>query len=135
MTKFINVSPQSELAIKITDHTNNQNGITGRDRQSNNPIQTRLQSAIHRKYPNVFYRVKRGEQVGGKLTVIENELAARILLAFDLRRPEACHQHYKLFDDLHPNIFARPEVNADRVVALHDIEVKWTPKTGQGYKL
>src|ERR1035441_7277703 len=55
LTKFISVSPKSPLALKITDHTNRQNGITGRDLQSNNPLQTRLQTDIHRKYKKQFY--------------------------------------------------------------------------------
>jgi hypothetical protein len=124
MTKFIRVSPKSDLASKITDHTNNQNGITARDRQSNTPIQMRLQSEIHRKYKGeVCYRVKRGERPDwDPEKVIENELAARILLAFDLRHPEAAHQQYKLFDESHKEIFGRPEVNADRIVALSDID-------------
>ena len=123
ITKFLNVPPDGELAAKITDHTNNQNGTTFRDLQSNNPIQVRLQSEIHRKYSGVHYRIKRGEHVADwdAESVIENELAARILLAFDLKEPSTCHQFYKLFDELHAKIFGRPEVNADRIVFLHDI--------------
>jgi hypothetical protein len=121
LTRLIELPPQSELAEKITHHSNNQNGIKARDLQSNNPIQGRLQTEFERLYPDsVFYRVKRGEhaQAPGE---IDNELAARILLAFDLKEPWTCHQTYKLFDELHARIFGRPEVTADRIVALHDI--------------
>src|ERR1051326_684239 len=123
LTKFIEISPDSDLALKITDHTNNQNGTTHRDLQSNNPIQTRLQSEIHRRYAgDVYYRIKRGEHPEWDSDkVIENELAARILLAFDLKEPWSCHQAYKLFDELHAAIFGRPEVDADRVVAVHAV--------------
>jgi hypothetical protein len=48
LTKVVRVSPDGELARKIADHTNNQNGISNRDLQSNNPIQIRLQSEIHK---------------------------------------------------------------------------------------
>ena len=41
LTKFIQVSPETPLARKITDHTNNQNGTTYRDLQSNSALQTR----------------------------------------------------------------------------------------------
>jgi len=51
--------------------------------------------------------------------VIENELAARILLAFDLKEPWSCHQTYKLFDELHSRIFGRKEVDGDRIVTLY----------------
>ncbi|MGB8478937.1 MAG: AIPR family protein [Acidobacteriaceae bacterium] len=125
LTKFIHIQPDSTLARKITDHTNNQNGTTYRDLQSNNPIQTRLQSEIHKHYPTDFcYRIKRGEhpewEQQNKI-IIENELAARILLAFDIREPWSCHQTYRLFDDLHAKIFGRPEVSGDRIVSVYEI--------------
>jgi hypothetical protein len=122
LTKVIEIAADTELARKITDHTNNQNGTTARDLQSNNPVQTRLQTEIHEKYPKEFYyRIKRGEHPEWpKERVIENELIARILLAFDLNKPETWSQNYKLFDDLHGEIFGRPEVTADRVVYLFE---------------
>jgi hypothetical protein len=123
LTKFIQVEHDSELASRITDHTNNQNGITARDLQSNSLVQTRLQSEIHGKYPTFRYRIKRGEHPGWSKThvVIENELLARIILAFDLNRPESWSQNYKLFDDLHAQIFGRKEVNADRAIFLYEM--------------
>lgn len=123
LTKFIQVSPEEPLAMKITDHTNNQNGTTARDLRSNNPIQTRLQSEFNAQYKGVFsYRIKRGEHPEWDAEkVIENDLAARILLAFDLKRPWECHQTYKLFDESHAAIFGRPEVNAERIVICYRI--------------
>ena len=47
-------------------------------------------------------------------------MAARVLLAFDLGQPWGCHQTYRLFDELHTQIFARPDVNATRVVSRID---------------
>ncbi len=122
LTKFIQISPETPLAMKITDHTNNQNGTTARDLQSNNPIQTRLQAEVDSEYKGkLHYRIKRGEHPEwDEATVIENELAARILLAFDLKRPWECHQTYKLFDESHSEIFGRPEVDAKRIVSIHD---------------
>jgi AIPR protein len=123
LTKFIQISPETPLAMKITDHTNNQNGTTARDLQSNNPIQTRLQTEFDAEYKGkLHYRIKRGEHPEwDEAKVIENDLAARILLAFDLKRPWECHQSYKLFDESHSAIFGRPEVNANRIVSCFDI--------------
>ena len=104
-----------------TRHSNNQNSISARDLQSNSTIQRRLQNDIESRFPDFFYEIKRGE-IGandGSRTTITNEEAARILLAFDVRQPWSCHQSYKLFDELHIAIFARPEVDADRVVGLY----------------
>jgi hypothetical protein len=123
LTKFIQVAPESTLALKITDHTNNQNGTTGRDLKSNHTIQVRLQTEINAtsKYR---YRIKRGEHPEWDedtgLTVIENTLAARILLASDIKEPWTSHQTYKLFEELHSQIFGRPEVTSDRVLAWYE---------------
>ncbi|NJL55366.1 hypothetical protein HC928_09405, partial [bacterium] len=67
-----------------------------------------------------FYRIKRGEKTV-KSQEIDNELAARLLLAFDIKESWTCHQSYKLFDELHTTIFNRPQVNADRIVAVSDV--------------
>ena len=129
LVKFIQTEPQGKLAAKITDHTNNQNGTTARDLQSNTIIQTRLQSEINGK-GEFCYRIKRGEHPEWETDnkeVIENDLAASILLAFDVKEPWACHQSYKLFDELHARIFARPEVTGGRIVILYRIyDIVWS---------
>ncbi len=121
LTKFIQTPPDGKLAAKITDHTNNQNGIKHRDLQSNNLIQTRLQTEINGG-GEFYYRIKRGEHLEWPTDkVIENDLSARILLAFDKREPWSCHQTYRLFDELHSPIFGRPEVNGNRIVVFYRI--------------
>jgi hypothetical protein len=121
LTKFVQTPPDGKLAAKITDHTNNQNGTTARDLQSNNLIQTRLQTEINSK-GEFCYRIKRGEHHEWPVDkVIENELAARLLLAFDVKQPWSCHQTYKLFDESHSLIFSRMEVTGDRIVTLYRI--------------
>lgn len=125
LTKFIRVSPDSDLAKKITYRTNNQNGIKARDLQSNSTIQNRIQAEIHSKYKGeFFYRISRGEQPKiDPQNIIENTVAGQLLLAFDLRRPDTTHLvDAKIFDDLHKDIFGRPEVNADRVIALYELD-------------
>jgi AIPR protein len=121
LAKFIQTPPEGKLAAKITDHTNNQNGTTARDLQSNNLIQTRLQTEINSK-GEFCYRIKRGEHpewLSNK--VIENDLAARLLLAFDVKQPWSCHQTYKLFGESHSAIFSRLEVTGDRIVTVYHI--------------
>ena len=119
VTRIVKLPPQSDLAAKITRHSNNQNSISARDLQSNSTIQRRLQTEFNRAFGNkIFYEIKRGETATGASTIIPNEEAARLLLAFDVQEPWACHQSYRLFDDLHSEIFGRPEVDAYRIVAL-----------------
>ncbi len=54
--------------------------------------------------------------------MIDNDEAGRLLLAFDLKEPWTCHQTYKILDELHGDIFARPEVNARRILAVADLQ-------------
>jgi len=115
--RLIQLPPDSELAARITRHSNNQNSISARDLQSNSLLQRRLQSEISKHYPDVFYEIKRGERNSASV-VINNEDAARILLAFDVKQPWSCHQSYKLFDERYGDIFGRPEVTAHRLVCL-----------------
>ncbi|WP_417503171.1 AIPR family protein [Marinobacter sp.] len=119
LTRIIMLPPHNELAAKITRHSNNQNSINARDLQSNSTIQRRLQTEFQSKFKDTyFYEIKRGETQNAP-NVITNEEAARLLLAFDLQQPWSCHQSYKLFDELHSDIFGRPEVTASRIVALN----------------
>ena len=118
--RLIELDRASPLIDKITHNSNNQNGIKPRDFQSNNPIQLRLRTEFQQKYKDqIGYRISRGEEPSAD-EVIDNEAAARVLLAFDLGQPWACHQTYRLFDELHSEIFARPEVNATRIVSRVD---------------
>jgi hypothetical protein len=86
-------------------------------------LQTRLQTEINTRYAGESCcRIKRGEHPEWpEEKVIENELAARMLLAFDNKEPWTCHQIYKLFDELHAKIFGRQEVTGDRIIAVREI--------------
>jgi hypothetical protein len=122
LTKIIKVRTDSKLASKITDHTNNQNGVRTRDLYSNTTTQIRLQIDIARKFDGMSYRIKTGEhQEWEKDKTIENELAARMILAADLREPWSCHLKTRLFDEWHNRLFNRPDVNAEKIVFLHDM--------------
>jgi len=118
LARIIRLPPQNDLAAKITRHSNNQNSISARDLQSNSTIQRRLQTEFRKTFKGQFdYEIKRGELLQAKV-VITNEEAARLLLAFDMQQPWSCHQSYRLFDELHSEIFGKPEVNVGRIVAL-----------------
>ena len=119
VVKIVKVGRDSQLLDKITYRSNNQNVIKPRDFKSNHAIQTRLQNEFKRQYSgSVFYEIKRGEKSDADIT-ISNELAAKLLLAFDLRQPHTAHQTYKLFDELYKDIFSRPEVTAVRILTLN----------------
>ena len=65
-----------------------------------------------------------------------------LLLAFDLKRPWDVQRYSKIFDDLHQDIFARPEVTGGRIVVLFDIYkeiekdlIKVEPQLFGGYQI
>ena len=55
------------------------------------------------------------------VTIIPNDLAGRMLLAFDLHEPYACHQLYRIFDDEYADIFGRKEVDCYRIIFLRKV--------------
>ena len=107
-----------QLARKITVNSNNQNSIKARDLRSNHALMLRLKAEFEKDFPEYHFEIKRGDSAEVGKQVLTNELAARLLLAFDLNEPYSCHQIYKLFDDKYADIFGRPEVSAARIVFL-----------------
>lgn len=116
LTKFIQMDIQSPLSEQVTRYSNNQNGVKPRDFQSNNPIQIRLQNDFSDSYADQYsFEIKRGE-IFKTGTVISNETAGLYLMSFDLKEPWGTHRKYQVFEEKHADIFARPEVSADRIV-------------------
>ena len=127
LVKLIEVKGNTALSQAITRNSNNQNAIKARDLKSNHNIQQRLKSEVDSASSSALtYEIKQGEVNKGKL-VISNENAGLIILAMDLEQPWSCHQKYKIMDDLHSQIFGRPGVTGERVIALwesfHSIDV------------
>ena len=121
IAKIIQIT-DTALSKKITVNSNNQNAIKPRDLKSTNNIQLRLKEDFRNAFNgNYDFEIKRGQESSSGATVITNEEAGRLLLAFDLMQPESCHQVYKLFDDKYSDIFARPEVDSYRIVLLSRI--------------
>lgn len=115
LVKLIETKGDAELSQRITTNSNNQNAIKARDLKSNHNIQQRLKAEVRgASNDTVAYEIKQGEINKGK-EVLKNEAAGLILLAMDLGQPWSCHQKYKVMDDLHSNIFGRPDVNGARI--------------------
>lgn len=110
-----------DLARKITVNSNNQNSIKARDLRSNHALMLRLKAEFEKDFPDYHFEIKRGEPLPAGKILITNEMAARLLLGFDLDEPYSTHQIYKLFEDKFSEIFGRPEVSAARIVFLHDL--------------
>lgn len=121
LTKLIQMDITTRLSEQVTWYSNNQNGVKARDFKSNNPIQIRLQNDFQKYYDGQYsFEIKRGE-IPGSGTAISNENAGLYLMAFDLKEPWATHRKYQVFEEKHADIFARPEVSADRIVLCQSI--------------
>lgn len=128
LTKFVQVSVDSDLSRIITQYSNNQNGVKARDFKSNNAIQVRLQNEFRQNYGNEFYyEIKRGEQAPD-LTTISNEAAGIYLMAFDSKEPWNTTRKYQVFDEKYIELFGRPEVTAHRILMLYLIDKIITAK-------
>jgi hypothetical protein len=121
LAKVIELNDQ-ELANTITVNSNNQNAIKPRDLRSNHHIQVRLREEFEKlNFDGYVFEVKRGQKIPAGKSVISNEEAGRLILAFDLEEPWSCHQIYKVFDDKYGEIFGRPSVSAHRIILLSKI--------------
>jgi hypothetical protein len=109
------------LGQKITLNSNNQNAIKPRDLRSNHDIMIRLKKEFEGSQLPFYFEIKRGDEVPGGATIIPNDVAGRLLLAFDLHQPYGCHQLYKIFDEDYADIFGRKEVDCYRIVFLWNV--------------
>lgn len=116
LVKLIETKGDAALSQRITTNSNNQNAIKARDLKSNNKIQQRLKAEVSAvSNDTVAYEIKQGEVNKGK-AVLTNESAGLILLAMDLAQPWSCHQKYKVMDELHSDIFGRPDVTGAKIL-------------------
>lgn len=119
LTKIIKVPINSPLSSQITEYSNSQNGVKPRDFKSYNQIQIRLQNEVKEKFgAEYFYEIKRGEIAQNGLKVISNETMGVFLMSFDIGEPWNTHRVYQVFEDAYNKLFARPEVNASRIVLI-----------------
>jgi hypothetical protein len=116
LVKLIETKGDTALSQRITTNSNNQNAIKARDLKSNHNIQQRLKAEVKAvSNDTVAYEIKQGEVNKGKV-VLNNEVAGLILLAMDLAQPWSCHQKYKVMDELHSDIFGRPDVTGAKIL-------------------
>jgi hypothetical protein len=130
LVKLIETKGDTALSQRITTNSNNQNAIKARDLKSNHNIQQRLKVEVDvASNGAVAYEIKQGEANKGK-TVLTNESAGLVLLAMDLAQPWSCHQKYKVMDDLHSEIFGRPDVTGARILGYWECFKSIEPALG-----
>lgn len=106
-----------ELSDKITYRANNQNAVNIRDQRSTDPIQLDLQRQVAGAFAGDFrYTVKIGEIAEGP-RVLDNTLAAQLIMATYRERPYAAVRKVRLFDQDYHEVFAR-DIDAHRLFLL-----------------
>ena len=108
VTKVVELGASSELADRITYRSNNQNPVNIRDQRSNDRIQRDLQEQVERDYSGLlFYDIRRGQPASAAEEILENQLAAQLLMAVWLKEPWNAVRKVRLFDQDYHRIFRR----------------------------
>lgn len=109
--------PSSDLSDMITYRANNQNAVNIRDQRSTDSIQLALQRQVAEIYGTEFgYAVKVGERLPAA-RVLDNTLAAQLIMATYRERPWSAVRKVRLFDQDYHNIFAA-DIDANRLFLL-----------------
>jgi len=105
LVKVVQVDPQSDLADQITYRTNNQNLVDIRDQRSTDAIQRDLQRQVaDRQGPDFAYSIRAGERPTAT-DVLDNALAAQLLMAMYVGEPWNAVRKVRLFDEDYHRIF------------------------------
>ncbi|WP_157759661.1 AIPR family protein [Cellulosimicrobium cellulans] len=109
--------PSSGLSDTITYRANNQNAVNIRDQRSTDRIQLQLQRQVTDTYGTEFgYVVKVGERLTAT-RVLDNTVAAQLIMATYREKPWSAVRKVRLFDQDYHDIFAA-DINADRLFLL-----------------
>jgi hypothetical protein len=96
------------LTDKITYRTNNQNPVDIRDQRSTDLIQRDLQTQVEEQYgTELRYAIRAGEVFPKGIEVLDNRVAAQLLMAVYLREPWNAVRKVRLFDEDYRRIFNR----------------------------
>jgi hypothetical protein len=108
VVKVVDTGGKPALAERITYRSNNQNPVNTRDLRANDRVQRDLQQQVSENYGDLlFYDIRRGQPADGASAVLDNQLAAQMLLAAWLGEPWAAVRKVRLFDQDYHRIFRR----------------------------
>ena len=112
--KIVKVGEYDSLADDITYRSNNQNAINLKDLRANDSTQVVLKGQFKDLFGDrVQYVIKRGETASGEI-VIQNDLAAQILIALYNEEPFLAHRKFALFDQQYKTVF-HPRISAAHI--------------------
>jgi len=118
LVKIVEVASDGRVADLITYRSNNQNAVTLRDQRSSDGVMRDLQTGVHEQFGTDFaLQIRVGEQIDAQV-ILENTLAAQLIMAVYLREPWAAVRKVRLFDQDYRRIFNR-SVTPHRLWLLH----------------
>lgn len=107
LVKIVEVGGDGKVADQITYRSNNQNAVTLRDQRSSDPTMRDLQTGVQDEFGNDFaLQTRVGEQLSAS-SILENTLAAQLVMAVYLKEPWAAVRKVRLFDQDYRRIFNR----------------------------
>lgn len=118
LVKIVETGSNDAVADLITYRSNNQNAVTLRDQRSSDNVMRDLQSSVHQAYGNHFALQTRVGELLNATHVLENTLAAQLIMAAYLQEPASAVRKVRLFDQDYRRIFNR-KVTAERLWLLH----------------
>ena len=117
VVKFVEVSPNAQLAREVAVRSNTQNPVNARNLRARDGIQLRLVEEFKQQYPNLVYETRPDASLQQKTNhVIQNDTAAQLLTAVFHQRPWLAVKRLSLFEaETYPEIFT-PLITASHLV-------------------
>jgi len=107
LVKIVEVGGDGRVADLITYRSNNQNAVTLRDQRSSDGVMRDLQHGVQVEFGSDFaLQTRVGEDLGAQ-EILENTLAAQLIMAAYLSEPWAAVRKVRLFDQDYRRIFNR----------------------------
>jgi hypothetical protein len=121
LVKIVETGHNDAVADQITYRSNNQNAVTLRDQRSSDNVMRDLQVSVQQTFGKHFaLQTRVGEQLDAE-NVLENSLAAQLIMATYLEEPSLAVRKVRLFDQDFRRIFNRT-VTAHRLWLLYLID-------------
>lgn len=117
VVKFVEVSPDAQLAREVAVRSNTQNPVNARNLRARDGIQLRLVQEFKDQYPDTVYETRPDASLQQQgVHVIQNDVAAQLLTAVFHQRPWLAVKRLSLFEaDTYPEVFT-PEIAASHIM-------------------
>ena len=117
VVKFVEVSPDAQLAREVAVRSNTQNPVNARNLRARDGIQLRLVKEFEHDYPNVTYETRPDASIPAAANrTIQNDVAAQLITAVFHQRPWLAVKRLSLFEaETYPELFT-PDITASHVM-------------------